>query len=123
MHQRGFTLVELSIAIVVIAILFAISVVSYGFVQRASHEQSLKAELSNAAKQAEVSSHSAGGYAANESELNDGNGFSHDASHELTYTFYPASYTFCITGTTDIDGVGPFYIESTSTDILSGSCP
>ena len=53
-HSRGFTIVELLIVIVVIAILAAITIVSFNGVQNKAKVASMKADLSNTAKQIEI---------------------------------------------------------------------
>jgi len=50
----GFTIVELLIVIVVIAILATISIVAYNGIQSRSREATLKSDLANAAKQMEL---------------------------------------------------------------------
>lgn len=54
MKRRGFTIVELLIVIVVIAILAAISVVAYTGIQNRAHEATVRSDLSNFQKQMEV---------------------------------------------------------------------
>ncbi len=53
-EARGFTIVELLIVIVVIAILAAISVVAYAGIQDRARDSALRSDLTNAAKKLEV---------------------------------------------------------------------
>lgn len=53
-NKKGFTIVELLIVIVIIAVLAAITVVAYNGIQKRAQETKLKADLTNAAKQMEV---------------------------------------------------------------------
>lgn len=53
-HQSGFTIVELLVAIVVIGILAAITVVSYNSIQNRGYDTSVQNDLKNIAKQLEL---------------------------------------------------------------------
>lgn len=60
--QNGFTIVELLIVIVVIAILAAISIVAYNGVQSRARESSTMSDLANISKQIEVYNAANGSY-------------------------------------------------------------
>lgn len=53
-HQKGFTIVELLIVVVVIAILAAITIVSYNGITKQANTSGMKSDLSNFAKAQEV---------------------------------------------------------------------
>lgn len=53
-RNNGFTIVELLIVIVVIAILAAISIVAYNGMQQRARETAMKTDLSNAAKKIRI---------------------------------------------------------------------
>lgn len=53
-NNSGFTIVELLIVIVVIAILAAISIVAYRGIQNRAHASSVQSDFSNIAKRAEI---------------------------------------------------------------------
>lgn len=53
-RQKGFTIVELLVVVVVIAILAAISIVAYNGIQSAAQESSVKHDMRNIAKQLEI---------------------------------------------------------------------
>jgi general secretion pathway protein G len=64
MKQKGFTIVELLIVIVVIGILAAITIVAYSGIQNRGHDAAVKADLSNFAKLMEVQKADLGRYPA-----------------------------------------------------------
>ncbi|MFZ1243029.1 MAG: prepilin-type N-terminal cleavage/methylation domain-containing protein, partial [Candidatus Saccharimonas sp.] len=53
-NKRGFTIVELLIVIVVIAILAAISIVAYNGIQNRAHDTLVQNDIMNAGKQLEL---------------------------------------------------------------------
>jgi type II secretion system protein G len=52
--QRGFTIVELLVVIVVIAILAAITIVAYNGIQQRARDSSIRADLANLSKKLEL---------------------------------------------------------------------
>lgn len=54
LKSSGFTIVELLIVIVVIAILATVSIVAYNGIQNRAHVSTVQSDFSNAAKKAEV---------------------------------------------------------------------
>ena len=54
MERRGFTIVELLIVIVVIAILAAITIVAYNGIQNQAKSAALRSDLANASRAIEV---------------------------------------------------------------------
>lgn len=73
-HHKGFTIIELLVVIVVIGILTAVTVVSYGGVSQKAIGASLRADLTNASKKLEM--------------------------YKVEYDAYPASLTAVDIGTT-----------------------
>lgn len=53
-YQTGFTIVELLIVVVIIAILAAITIVAYGGIQNRANDSAIRSDLSNMAKLMEV---------------------------------------------------------------------
>ena len=97
--SQGFTIVELLVVIVVIAILAAITIVSYnGIIQNAS-DTALKADLQQAASQVDVSAIGSGIYPSDPATINQGKGISYSSDTTLEYLSRGASY--CITVSSD----------------------
>lgn len=120
-YRRGFTIVELLIVIVIVAILAAISIVVYSGIQRRAHETALQHDISQAAKILALDL-SRGSYPASVSAANDGGGLpSSGGSTKWQYTSDGTSY--CLTGTSAKGDVAPFFISSSNGGTLQqGVC-
>lgn len=114
--RRGFTIVELLIVIVVIAILAAITVVAYNGVSRSAKETSLKSDLRNTATQLAVKWTNEGTYPGTlESPVRvEGN------QNALTYS--GGGSTYCVSATTKSTG-GPVFHLTQDGQIRDGACP
>ena len=95
MHKQtksfGFTIVELLIVVVVIAILAAITIVAYANFQNRAYDSAVKNDLSSAAKKLEVAKVDLGHYPRASSEMPTGFKFSRSAylitSNNALYCF------------------------------------
>jgi len=117
LQQRGFTIVELLIVVVVIAILAAITIVAYNGITRAAAESSLKSDLRNSAQLVEKTKEESGTslYPATSAEA------TLAQSPGSTVTYLKKPYGYCIAG------VNPktnktFAIRSVSKKIEEGTC-
>lgn len=95
--QRGFTIVELLIVIVVIGILAAITIVAFNGVQQRAREATVKSDLANVATRMAADNALNGSYPLTAATVNDGAGL--PASAGTTYQFQSSGTTYCVTAT------------------------
>lgn len=117
---KGFTIVELLIVIVVIAILAAITIVSYNGIQRRAVDSTLQSELKTAVTQIKLYQATNGSYPASASLVNNGQGLKVSDSNTLTYTHPSGGY--CVQVSTTRAGGISYYQSNTNETIQTGSC-
>jgi prepilin-type N-terminal cleavage/methylation domain-containing protein len=118
--QKGFTIVELLIVIVVIGILAAITIVAYNGIQERARASSVSSALSQAAKKLAV-------YQVDNPDLYPADKTALDAlgikdTNDVTYQYTRTSgtpNTYCLTATT---GITSYKISNTSTTPSAGGC-
>lgn len=122
----GFTIVELLIVVVVIAILAAICLVSYNWITGRATEASLKSELKSGATQLEVAKDADGSYPPDASGLkhSDGTSLSYAASADsFCRTASASGRTFHITsGGTITEGACPLPVATTMQTFTAAHC-
>lgn len=116
---KGFTIVELLIVIVVIAILAAITIVSYNGISSRSRQAAMQANIEQVSKS--ILSYRAlnGSFPANLAALNDGVGTQSPSDSKYTYTQTGTSYCLTISSLTSSDR---YYISDTTGKIQPGTC-
>jgi prepilin-type N-terminal cleavage/methylation domain-containing protein len=116
-HTHGFTIIELLIVIVVIAILAALSIVTYTGIQNRARETAVQADLSNMARQLGIESAQAeGSYPSVLPSLS-----SLNSSTSFIYTTDNGDTTFCLTAYNQVNPTIVYNISS-STGIQAGAC-
>jgi len=117
--QRGFTIVELLIVIVVIAILAAITIIAYNGIQRQAAESSMKSDLRNAADILNLGKANGSGYPVDAASANGGSGLESSGSNVQTYV--AKSYGYCVSSAnTKTDKT--FRVKSIDGKIEEGTC-
>lgn len=117
--QSGFTIVELLIVIVVIAILAAIVIVSYNGISRRAIETSMKSDLRSASNILESDLTSGGTYPATSSAANNGQGLKAGNNTALSYVLKP--YGYCVSATNP-KTTASYAIKSSKGSIDDGDC-
>lgn len=98
--SKGFTIVELVIIVIVIAILASITIVSYNAVTRNSHIQSVTADLSTSASELAKFRADTGSYPTSQAQFNTQIKQSNTSGETVyTYTYTAASNTYCLSAT------------------------
>ncbi len=123
-NKNGFTIVELLIVVVVIAILAAVTIVSYNGIQNRSAESVLKSELSSVTKQLEIDKirNSESLYPSSLDAAKGGQGITLTSDTTLEYTYDEPTNTFCLSATSSRSGVSGFHVSSDSKIIQEGVC-
>lgn len=118
--QKGFTIIELLIVIVVIGILAAIVIVSYNGVTQRTYTATLQTDLRSALSKIDIYRSDNGRYPSSLSALSSGVPQSNDGA-EYTYVYDALSDTFCLSLTSTRNGIGGMTIDKEGV-ITSGAC-
>ena len=113
----GFTIVELLIVIVVIAILAAISIVAYRGIQDRANDSSARSAARQAATKLQVAFAENDTYPASLSSIGITNAGSTTYQYKYNNTVSPS--TFCVTATTNNKS---YYVSNTTTTPTEGGC-
>ncbi len=110
--QTGFTIVELLVVIVVIAILAAITVVAYSGLRDRATDSLIKEGLAKASKSLELDKVDRGTYVSQLSELANPLGDNGTVTYQYTAEGVGTDRTYCLSGTS---GSRSLYIQSGGT--------
>lgn len=115
--QKGFTIVELLIVVVVIAILAAITIVSFNGIQNRARVAGMQSELVGVAKKIEIYRQTLGGGSLYPSSLATA---SVSSSSDNTLSYFPSNgSSFCLA---IVNGQDTQYITDVSSKPQQGSC-
>ena len=110
--QTGFTIVELLIVIVVIAVLAAITIVAFNGIQKRAQASAVGSSLNNAVKKIKLYQVDSGAYPTALADA----GVTDNAT---TYQYSSTITTYCITGT---QGITSLYVSDTQAIPTVGGC-
>ncbi len=114
--QKGFTIVELLIVVVVIGILAAIVTVAYTGISSSAHEVAVQNDLANFAKKVELYRVTNGSYPANDTELDAADVKASQGSYLVRNNFY-----YCRSDDGQHFAVGVWVVNSTRYWLLDGA--
>jgi prepilin-type N-terminal cleavage/methylation domain-containing protein len=98
LRQRGFTIVELLIVIVVIGILAAIIIIAYNGVTQKAHASVLQSDLKNGATSLGISRTTDGTYPSDATQANGGQGLKASSGNSLSYRASSDGSSYCLIG-------------------------
>ncbi len=113
--HRGFTIVELIIVIVVIAILATVGVVAYNGTQQRAASTVLQSDLRGASEKLDIDQSKNGAYPSTATDL--------AASPGTTFTYRSSdSASYCLSAKSSRSGVPEYYVTQDG-KIQQGACP
>lgn len=119
--QKGFTIVELLIVVVVIAILAAITIVAYNGIQNRAKESAAQSAASQAAKKvATYAITNTDTFPVDKAAFLAATGLKEDGSTTYQYVASSNQTSYCLTTTT---GSISFYTTNTNQSPVKGGCP
>ncbi|MES2630411.1 MAG: prepilin-type N-terminal cleavage/methylation domain-containing protein [Patescibacteria group bacterium] len=118
-YSTGFTIIELLITVVVIAILATITMLSYNGIKGRAIEVSVKSDLRKITSELELDRSDNVNYPLSGAQANSGLGLKVSPGNTYTYTTTP--YGYCVTVSTS-GGQYAYSLKSKDNAILAGSC-
>ena len=117
--NRGFTIVELGVVVVVIGILATVIVIGYNGITNGATEKSMQSDLDNAASQLALDYRDNSSYPSTAAEANKGQGLKTSGNNQLAYGLKP--YGYCIS-VTNAKTTKTYTMKSITGKITEGNC-
>ncbi|MEO8691315.1 MAG: FISUMP domain-containing protein [Candidatus Saccharimonas sp.] len=119
----AFTIVELLIVIVIIAILATITIVAYNGITDRAHESSLKSDLSNGSNLLEISQATDGTYPTDLNTINNGQAYKASGDNHPVYNTNADGTAYCLeTHYPTTNPTMSFFVTDTNTSPQQGTC-
>ncbi|MGH7217950.1 MAG: prepilin-type N-terminal cleavage/methylation domain-containing protein [Candidatus Microsaccharimonas sp.] len=118
----GFTIVELLIVVVVIAILASITIISYNGIQAQAIESSLKSDLKGASTQLGLDKARTDNYPTSLAKANQGKGISLSDDTSVRYVHTQSNDSYCLMATSKRLSTKTFSIDSSNGSMQAGGC-
>ena len=118
-HQKGFTIVELLIVVVVIAILASLVIISYNGISNRSRQASMQANIKQVAEQVMNYHTLNGSYPTTLSQLNSGNGV--PTGNDAKYAYTVNNDTFCLS-VGSVNSSDTYFMSNTAGSPQAGLC-
>ena len=119
--SRGFTIVELIIVVLIIAILATITVVAYHAVQDSAADAAVLSDLDAAYSQLATEFQQTGHFPDDASGVNGGEGFA--VSEGNTIDYLKSGDWYCLQVSSSREGIGPVHQTSSTSSAQKGACP
>ncbi len=123
LHSKGFTIVELLIVIVVIAILAAVTVVAYTGMRARAEEAKFEADVKSIATILGMENSTEGRYPSSLSAANNNKGIPSIEGVAYEYSYQSATNRYCLTAYNTLGSVANYFISSDNTVPKKGQCP
>ncbi|MEO8691409.1 MAG: prepilin-type N-terminal cleavage/methylation domain-containing protein, partial [Candidatus Saccharimonas sp.] len=122
-RSPAFTIVELLIVIVIIAILATITIVAYNGITSRAHVSSLKSDLTNGSNLLEIAKTINGTYPSDLTTANNGQAFKSSGDNTPVYNTNAAGDAYCLeVHYPTTDPTTAYFVTNTDTSPQQGTC-
>lgn len=121
-HTSGFTIVEITIVIIVIGILASITLVAYNGSQQQAATAQVKSDIKTATSQLESYRNFNTGYPTSQAAAQAANTLNASSGITLSYTYIAATKDFCVSASSSRSGVSVYKFSSATGILATGTC-